>query len=82
LVDSAAAAGLQAFRFDRQMKLGRAMWKANMSAIDPGLCTRRMQKRCLFGGIHYDRTNVSAGRSLRHYGCGVAAAHLAKPSVS
>jgi ferredoxin len=64
-----------AFRFDRQMKLGRAMWKAEyVSAIDPGLCTgcRECMKRCLFGGIRYDRTNVKCTVDpFGCYGCGV-----------
>jgi ferredoxin len=64
-----------AFRFDRQMKLGKAMWKAEyLSVIDPDRCTgcRECMKRCLFGAIRYDRAKSRC--SIDHnacYGCGV-----------
>jgi ferredoxin len=59
----------------RKASIGREMWKAEyVSAIDPGLCTgcRECMKRCLFGGIRYDRTNVKCTVDpFGCYGCGV-----------
>ena len=64
-----------AFRFDRQMKLGRAMWKAEyLSVIDPDRCTgcRECMKRCLFGAVRFDRVNGRCVTDLTAcYGCGV-----------
>ncbi|MDH4232627.1 MAG: 4Fe-4S ferredoxin, partial [Nitrospirota bacterium] len=64
-----------AFRFDRQMKLGKAMWKAEyVSSIAPGLCTgcRECMKRCIFDSIRYDRKDVKCTVDpYSCYGCGV-----------
>lgn len=64
-----------AFRFDRVMKLGTAMWKAEyISAIDRARCTgcRECMKRCLFGAVRYDRADGKCAIDPEAcYGCGV-----------
>jgi ferredoxin len=64
-----------AYRFQLQMKTGKAMWKGEYVAhIDHLRCTgcRECIKRCYFGAITYDRINVKCSVELRTcYGCGI-----------
>jgi len=64
-----------AFQFDRKLKLGRAMWKAEyLSFIDYDRCTgcRECIKRCLFGAVRYDRAEGKCKIDTDScYGCGV-----------
>jgi ferredoxin len=64
-----------AFRFDRQMKLGKAMWKAEyLSVIDHDRCTgcRECMRRCLFSAVRYDRRDARCSIDpAACYGCGV-----------
>lgn len=64
-----------AFRFDRQMNLGKAMWKSEyLSIIDRDFCTgcRECKKRCMFGAVRYDRnSNKCVVDPVACYGCGI-----------
>lgn len=67
-----------AYRFQTQMKTGKAMWKGEYVAhVDHLKCTgcRECIKRCYFGALTYDRMNVKCLVDQRNcYGCGICRA--------
>ncbi|MCL4475742.1 MAG: 4Fe-4S ferredoxin [Nitrospirae bacterium] len=67
-----------AYRFQLQMKTGKAMWKGEyVASIDPLKCSgcRECIKRCYFGAVFYDRMNVKCLVNQKNcYGCGICRA--------
>jgi len=74
-----------AYRFQVQMKLGKAMWKGEYVArIDPLNCNGcgECQERCYFEAITYDRRTMKCMiDETRCYGCGICRAGCCNGAV-
>jgi ferredoxin len=75
-----------AYRFQHEMRLGKAMFKAEYTAvIDPLLCTgcRDCVQRCYFDAIIYDRRNSKCSADpLKCYGCGLCRRACASDAIA
>ncbi len=67
-----------AYRFQLKMEIGKIMWKGEyVAGVDPLKCNgcRECMKRCYFGAITYDRSNIKCSVKLINcYGCGICRA--------
>jgi ferredoxin len=75
-----------AYRFQMKMEIGKVMWKGEYVAdIDPLMCNgcRECIKRCYFGGIRYDRMNITCAiQRINCYGCGICRAACPNSAIS